>query len=69
MFGRELKVILLMVFVYMMDFYIDEKIWVNDSEVKYKVKCYVDVWNCVDYCDIKVGDLVVMNCDEYKWKL
>lgn len=47
-----------------MDFYIEEMIWVNDIEIKYKMKSYVGVWNCVDYCDIKVGDLVVMNIKE-----
>lgn len=64
LFGREPKAILPMVPAHTMDPHIDEKIWVNDSEAKYKVKCYADARNCADYRDIKVGDSVVMNINE-----
>lgn len=46
-----------------------EKIRVNDSEAKSKMKCSADARNSADYRDIKVGDSVVMNRDEYKGKL
>lgn len=69
LFGREPKTMLPTVPSRTMDLHIDEKIRVNDSEAKYKMKCYADARNCADYRDIKVGDTVVMNRDEYKGKL
>lgn len=68
LFGREPKTMLPMVPSRTMDLHI-KKIRVNDSEAKYKIKCYADARNCADYRDIKVEDSVVMNRDEYKGKL
>lgn len=46
------------------DPHIEEKIWVNDNEANYKIKCYADARNCEDYRDIIIGDSVVINIKE-----